>query len=146
MCIRDRVDDQRADAQGRDLDDQLVDLQRQEQRGGDHRDVLAPPLHQPQADALDDVEAGVEPDAQGSQANGRRRQRQRLLDPVHGVQVLDADSQLGTQRTQQREVRVEGLPHRVLVAVELEAVSSTLLGVHKRHVGRQRRKAGPDGL
>ena len=56
---REDVERERDDPQPGDRLDDLVDLERDEDAGADHRDVLAPALHQPEADRLDELQDAV---------------------------------------------------------------------------------------
>ena len=98
--------------------EQLVDLERDERRRADHRDVLPPALQQPQPHALEQLQSAV-----GQDPPDHQRQRvvaglERLLDRVHGPGVLQVDPEPVPDGGQQRQLLVEHLLERVLGALE----------------------------
>ena len=61
------VERERHDPEPGDPLEELVDLQRDEDRGADDRDVLAPALHQPEPDGLEQLQCAVRQDAEADQ-------------------------------------------------------------------------------
>ena len=112
------------DQQGRDpepghLLEDLVHLERDEDRGADDREVLAPAPHQPQPGALAELERAVArtPRATSSSVECLAR---RLLDQPDRSGVLQVDPEPVGDRLEQRQVVVEDLLEGVARAVEAE--------------------------
>ncbi len=100
--------------------DELVDLDRNEERRRDDREVLAPALEQPEPDTFAILQRAIEeqthrdPQQRGRSGLDDRTQR------VHDRGVVQAVVQLVGQRLDQRQVVVEGALDRVPVRPEPE--------------------------
>jgi hypothetical protein len=100
------VHDQRDDLQRRALVDDLVDLERDEQRGRDQRQILRPPLLPPEPERLDSLERGVPEHAEAHEVQRARLEREELVQfPEQPDVVL-----LHGPATQVRGHAVEGVP------------------------------------
>ena len=110
------VDDQRADPDPGELLGQFVDLERDEQRRRDDREVLAPALEQPEAGRLDELEARRR--RAGRDATQRERVHRSTAMSCWIVATIDEfSSSSGTCRpgSRQRQVLVERLLHGAAV-------------------------------
>src|SRR5664279_4079433 len=113
-----QVDDQGADSQPADLDQDLVDLQRHEQRRHHDGDVLAPAPLEPQTIGLDQLEDAESQDPERDEQQRGMPCREGLLDQADRAAVLQVDTEFVRQRFQGRQVGVENLLQRVAGSVE----------------------------
>src|SRR5580700_10387640 len=99
-----QVDDQQqVDREGRDLEpgdvslSQIPDLQRQEDRGRHHSQILAPPPGQPQPDALRKLDERVSGQRDGHEGEPARGVGERMLDERQELGVAEVEAEIGVQ-------------------------------------------------
>ena len=84
---------------------QVVDLVGDADRGGDHREVLAPAFEQPQPDGLDDLDHRVPGGGEREPGQGAGVEREGVLDEAEQLGVVDVEAELAQERPQLRAGR-----------------------------------------
>ena len=103
--------------------DDLVDLEREQQRRGDEREVLGPPLGQPQPDGFYAFQQPEGEQRDAEFAEGARAQREQLVELAE-----DADMAAGLDRTtRDATLQIGQYPgeNRVLTLASWPAIAST---------------------